>query len=322
SLAWRIARFHCLDNTRGEPPCFEPDEVVRADAALTAEGAVDGSLRLTEQGEVIAARYADPSLARRSLEALVAATIEASLPTAGDDAVPAEFVAALDELATISHRHYRGLVYETPGFAQLFRQMTPINEIASLNIGSRPASRTASDRIEDLRAIPWVFSWSQCRVMLPGWFGAGAAFSEWTQGHPDRHQLMVRMATEWPFFRSVLSNMGMVLAKTDLAIARRYQALVDDVALAERVMGEIASEHARCLEWLQQLTGAGPLADNPTLARSIRDRFPYLDPLNHLQVDLLRTFRAGAHGNGDDDLVSRAIQLTINGLATGLRNSG
>ena len=285
-------------------------------------GAVDGSLRLTEQGEVIAARYADPSLARRSLEALVAATIEASLPALNDAPVPQEFVDALDELAEISYRHYRGLVYETPGFVQLFRQLTPINEIATLNIGSRPASRTASDRIEDLRAIPWVFSWSQCRVMLPGWFGAGTAFAEWTRDHPERCELMVRMAREWPFFRSVLSNMGMVLAKTDLAIAARYQALVDDAALAERVMAEIAAEHARCLDWLERLTGGGPLADNPTLARSIRDRFPYLDPLNHLQVDLLRRFRFGAHGEGDDDLVSRAIQLTINGLATGLRNSG
>jgi phosphoenolpyruvate carboxylase len=292
-------------------------------------GAVDGSLRLTEQGEVIAARYADASLARRSLEALVAATIEASLPQPessgtgnGTGSVPAEFTAALDELAALSHRHYRGLVYETPGFVGLFRQMTPITEIASLNIGSRPASRTASDRIEDLRAIPWVFSWSQCRVMLPGWYGTGAAFSEWSQGRPDREQLMVRMAREWPFFRSMLSNMGMVLAKTDLAIAARYQQLADDTALAERVMTELSTEHARCLDWLQRLTGGGPLADNPTLARSIRDRFPYLDPLNHLQVELLRTFRSGTHPAGDRDLVSRAIQLTINGLATGLRNSG
>ena len=285
-------------------------------------GAVNGSLRLTEQGEVIAARYADPSLARRSLEALVAATIEASLGTPDAGEPPAEFLDAMAQLAEISHRRYRRLVYETPGFVSVFRQMTPLSEIASLNIGSRPSSRTASDRIEDLRAIPWVFSWSQCRVMLPGWFGAGTAFEEWAGNEPERAALLRRMANEWPFFTSVLSNMGMVLAKTDLGIAARYQQLAEDQAVAAEVMGQIATEHALCLSWLHRLTGGGPLADNPTLARSISDRFPYLDPLNHLQVDLLRRFREGADDDGDAELVSRAIQLTINGLAAGLRNSG
>jgi phosphoenolpyruvate carboxylase len=278
-------------------------------------GAVNGSLRLTEQGEVIAARYADPSLARRSLEALVAATIEASLGTPDTGEPPAEFLDAMAQLAEISHRRYRRLVYETPGFVSVFRQMTPLSEIASLNIGSRPASRTASDRIEDLRAIPWVFSWSQCRVMLPGWFGAGTAFEEWVGDEPDRAALLRRMAAEWPFFTSVLSNMGMVLAKSDLG-----ELLV--ASGDAEVMGQIATEHALCLGWLQRLTDGGPLADNPTLARSISDRFPYLDPLNHLQVDLLRRFRDGADDDGDAELVSRAIQLTINGLAAGLRNSG
>jgi len=281
-------------------------------------GAVDGSLRLTEQGEVIAARYADASLARRSLEALVAATIEASLPGGDETEPPPEFLDAMSALSEISLRHYRALVYGTPGFVQLFRQMTPINEIATLNIGSRPASRTSSDRIEDLRAIPWVFSWSQCRVMLPGWFGAGTAFAEWADGSPERAALLARMNDEWPFFRSVLSNMGMVLAKTDLGIAARYAELADDQEFASQVMAEIGAEHERCRQWLRRLTGAGPLADNPTLARSISDRFPYLDPLNHLQVDLLRRLRRGDR----DELVSRGIQLTINGLATGLRNSG
>ncbi len=280
-------------------------------------GAVDGSLRLTEQGEVIAARYADAALARRSLEALVAATVEASLASDHRD-VPAEFLIAMDELARLSLQHYRDLVYGTDGFPQLFRQITPIDEIAQLNIGSRPASRTKSDRIEDLRAIPWVFSWSQCRIMLPGWYGTGSACATWAVGDAARIALLQRMAREWPFFQSVLSNMGMVLAKTDLGIAARYRDLSSDAALAGAVFTRIADEHARCVNWLQQITGAGPLAENPTLARSISDRFPYLDPLNHLQVDLLRRYRAGDH----DDLVSRAIQLTINGLATGLRNSG
>jgi len=281
-------------------------------------GAVDGSVRLTEQGEVIAARYADPSLARRSLEALVAATVEASLPGPGPDDTPPEFATAMRDLAALSLQHYRGLVYDTPGFADLFRQITPINEISSLNIGSRPAARTTTGRIEDLRAIPWVFSWSQCRIMLPGWFGAGAAFEAWSAGSPERVDLLERMNREWPFFRSVLSNMGMVLAKSDLGIASRYAALADDAEFAQAVLTRLTDEHQRCLQWLQRLTGGGPLADNPTLARSISDRFPYLDPLNHLQVDLLRRHRGGEAS----ELMSRGIQLTINGLASGLRNSG
>ena len=316
----RLRFFHGRGGTvgRGGGPSY---------LAILAQprGAVDGSLRLTEQGEVIAARYADASLARRSLEALVAATIEASLPRTEQHDPPAEFITAMDEMAALSLRHYRSLVYETPGFVKLFREMTPINEIAMLNIGSRPASRTQSDRIEDLRAIPWVFSWSQCRIMLPGWYGTGTAFAEWVGSSPEREALLARMAREWPFFRSVMSNMGMVLAKTDLGIAARYRDLASDDRLAHHVFDQITAEHSVCLDWLQRITGGGPLADNPTLARSISDRFPYLDPLNHLQLDLLRRFRADA-AKADDDpdsqLVSRAIQLTINGLAAGLRNSG
>jgi len=346
----RLRFFHGRGGTvgRGGGPSY---------LAILAQphGAVDGSLRLTEQGEVIAARYADASLARRSLEALVAATIEASLPRTELHDPPPEFITAMDEMAALSLSHYRSLVYHTTGFVQLFREMTPINEIATLNIGSRPASRTPSDRIEDLRAIPWVFSWSQCRIMLPGWYGTGTAFAEWVGTSPEREALLARMAREWPFFRSVMSNMGMVLAKTDLGIAARYRDLASDEELAHIVFERISAEHALCLDWLQRITGGGPLADNPTLARSISDRFPYLDPLNHLQLDLLRRYRANAAKAGDDtvapndvapndvapndvapndvdphdvdphdtsELVSRAIQLTINGLAAGLRNSG
>ena len=336
----RLRFFHGRGGTvgRGGGPSY---------LAILAQphGAVDGSLRLTEQGEVIAARYADASLARRSLEALVAATIEASLPRTELHDPPPEFITAMDEMAELSLSHYRSLVYHTTGFVQLFREMTPINEIATLNIGSRPASRTPSDRIEDLRAIPWVFSWSQCRIMLPGWYGTGTAFAEWVGTSSEREALLARMAREWPFFRSVMSNMGMVLAKTDLGIAARYRDLASDEELAHIVFERISAEHALCLDWLQRITGGGPLADNPTLARSISDRFPYLDPLNHLQLDLLRRYRANAAKAGDDtvapndvapndvdphdvdphdtsELVSRAIQLTINGLAAGLRNSG
>jgi phosphoenolpyruvate carboxylase len=307
----RLRLFHGRGGTvgRGGGPSYE---------AIVAQppGSVDACLRITEQGEMVTARYADRALARRSLEALVAATIEATLlPHAS--AAP-EHEAAMDELSAIALSTYRDLVYETDGFVDVFRAMTPIGEIAQLNIGSRPASRTASNRIEDLRAIPWVFSWSQCRVMLPGWYGAGSAFEQWVGDDPSRAQQLREMYERWPFFRTVLSNMGMVLAKTDLEIATSYRDLVPDAALARTVFDRIAREHERSVRWVERISNAPLLGDNPTLARSIRNRFPYLDPLNRLQVELLRRYRDG----DPDERVQRGILLTLNGLATGLRNSG
>jgi len=280
-------------------------------------GAVDATLRLTEQGEVIAARYANRDLARRSLEALVSAAAEATVGAGGSTADPT-FVEIMDALADASLDVYRGLVYGDPDFVRVFRSFTPIGEIAMLNIGSRPASRTASDRIEDLRAIPWVFSWSQCRIMLPGWYGAGSAFAAWAGDDVDRLAELRRMHRTWPVFRTMMSNMGMVLAKSDLTIARRYASLVTDRVAGERVLSAIAAEHERSVQWVESITEAPLLGDNPTLARSIRNRFPYLDPLHELQVHLLQRYRAG----DQDEAIARGIQLTINGIAAGLRNSG
>jgi phosphoenolpyruvate carboxylase len=277
---------------------------------------VDGTLRVTEQGEVIAARYADRDQARRSLEALVSATAIASA-TARSPVAPPEFTAMMDTLSLASFSAYRTLVYETPGFVGLFRSITPIREISTLNIGSRPASRTASDRIDDLRAIPWVFSWSQCRILLPGWYGAASAFAE-VAADDEGVALLQRMHREWPYFRTVLSNMSMVLAKSDLGIARRYLTLAVDAAVAETVFGRLTAEHTQLIDWLTRVTGGPLLADNPSLARSIRNRFPYLDPLHTLQVQMLRRLRGG----DDDPQVVRTIQLTLNGIAAGLRNSG
>jgi phosphoenolpyruvate carboxylase len=311
----RLRFFHGRGGTvgRGGGPSY--------DAVLAQPpGAVDGSLRLTEQGEVIAAKFADPLMARRNLEALVAATLEASAGAAGPAGEEGRYHEVMSELAVTARRAYRHLVYETPGFVDWFRAATPIQEVAELNIGSRPASRKASTRIEDLRAIPWVFSWSQCRIMLPGWYGAGTAFERWLAGGGQEGLALLReMYERWPFFRTVLANMGMVLAKSDLGIAARYRDLVPDAELRHAVFDAIAAEHARTLRALLAITGAtSPLVDNPSLARSVRNRFPYLDPLNHLQVELLRRWRAGDRG----DQVKRAIHLSINGLATGLRNSG
>ena len=288
------------------------------DAVLAQpRGAVNGSLRITEQGEVIAARYADREQARRSLEALVSATTIATADGAADTIEDPAFSEAMDALAAASLRAYRQLVYQTPGFVELFHAITPIREIGTLNIGSRPASRTATGRIEDLRAIPWVFSWSQCRILLPGWFGAGTAFDAWATD--DSHaELLRRMYREWPFFRTVISNMGMVLAKSDLGIAAQYLTLAPDRGVADAVFAHITHEHARSIWWVERISGAPLLGDNPSLARSIRNRFPYLDPLHALQTRLLSQLRAG----NDDPRLVRIIQLTLNGIAAGLRNSG
>jgi phosphoenolpyruvate carboxylase len=280
---------------------------------------VQGELRLTEQGEVIAAKYANRDIGRRNLEALFAATVRA---TYDDEPVAAhgDFHAAMDELSAEAMRAYRDLVYATPGFVEYFRATTPINEISELNIGSRPASRTSSRRIEDLRAIPWVFSWAQCRVMLPGWYGFGSAVRSFVarRGEPGR-ALLARMAREWLFFGGMLSNLDMLLAKADLSVAAGYKELSGDAAAADRIFGRIRGEFEATRGALFEITGAaGFLEANPALARSIRNRFPYLDPLNHLQIELLKRHRAGAADEG----VRRGIHISINGLAAGLRNSG
>jgi phosphoenolpyruvate carboxylase len=307
----RLRLFHGRGGTvgRGGGPAYE---------AILAQppGSVDGQLRITEQGEMVAAKYSHPASARRNIETLVAATLEASGRAGGElGADTQRFTAAMDRLADEALHAYRSLVYDEPAFAGFFAAITPIGEIATLNVGSRPASRTGSGRIEDLRAIPWVFGWTQCRVMLPGWYGAGHAFESF-----DDLDLLRDMYERWPFFRSVLGNMGMVLAKVDLHIGERYaRALVHDVGVRDRIMARIADEHRRSTDWHARVTGSSdPLADNPTLARSIRNRFPYLDPLHVMQIELLRRHRAGDH----DPLVERGIQLTINSIATGIRNSG
>jgi phosphoenolpyruvate carboxylase len=281
---------------------------------------VQGAVRVTQQGEMIAAEYSDPEHASRGLEALVAAAMEATVP-AGDDlgADASSYHEVMEELAGIAFRAYQDLVYATPGFVAWFRAATPIGEISELNIGSRPPSRRPSERIEDLRAIPWVFSWSQCRVMLPGWYGVGTALETWAGEDSGRWELLAEMHRRWPWWRSVLANLGMVMAKVDLGIGERYAELVPDPELRQRVWEAIVAEHGRTLRAVARVTGeVEPLASDPALARSLRNRLPYLDPLNHLQVSLLRRRRS----SGRERAVRSGIQMTLNGLATGLRNSG
>jgi phosphoenolpyruvate carboxylase len=283
-------------------------------------GAVQGAIRITEQGEVIASKYSNPELGRRNLETLAAATLEATLLQPETAEPQPEYLAAMEYLSIEAYRAYRDLVYETDGFEDFFRESTVIGEIANLNIGSRPSSRRASGRIEDLRAIPWVFSWAQCRLMLPGWYGFGSAVRAWLDTRPSGGMALLQaMYREWPFFQMLLSNMDMVLAKSDIAIASRYAELVADSGLRDRVFSRLRAEWQTVVDALLTIIGQQSLLEsNPLLARSIRNRFPYLDPLNHMQIELLKRYRAG---DTDDDVVT-GIHLTINGIAAGLRNSG
>ncbi len=287
-------------------------------------GTVNGQIRLTEQGEVIASKYANPEIGRRNLETLVAATLEATLlhPT---KSAPSSFLDAAALISEASLKAYRKLVYETPGFTDYFFSATPIREIAELNIGSRPASRKATRAIEDLRAIPWSFSWGQCRMALPGWCGFGTAIEDFLADgeRAQRALLLQRMHKQWPFFRTLLSNLDMVLAKSDLRIAARYVELVEDKAVAKRIFALLRAEWQRANNALALITGeTDRLQSNPALARSIAHRFPYLDPLNHLQVELMRRYRNRREGQEGVDRLQRGIHLSINGIAAGLRNTG
>jgi phosphoenolpyruvate carboxylase len=318
----QLRMFHGRGGTvgRGGGPSYQ---------AILAQppGTVRGQIRLTEQGEVIGSKYANPVIGRRNLETLVAATLEATLLQATKPA-PKRFLAAAAQLSEHSMAAYRALVYETEGFSDYFFSATPLREITELNIGSRPASRKATQAIEDLRAIPWGFSWGQCRLTLPGWFGFGAAVNAFVHGIDDaagaaqvkeRTALLQTMQKHWPFFQTLLSNMDMVMAKSDLALAARYAELVPDVRLRKRIFQAIDAEWHRTADALALITGNKQrLAGNPALQRSIHHRFPYIDPLHHLQVELVRRYRSGQ----TDERVQRGIHISINGIAAGLRNTG
>ncbi|MEI7763218.1 MAG: phosphoenolpyruvate carboxylase [Comamonadaceae bacterium] len=314
----RLRMFHGRGGTvgRGGGPSYQ---------AILAQppGTVRGQIRLTEQGEVIGSKYANPEIGRRNLETLVAATLEATLLQATRSA-STSFLDAAAELSESSMAAYRKLVYETPGFSQYFFDSTPIREIAELNIGSRPASRKGTNSIEDLRAIPWGFSWGQCRLTLPGWFGFGSAVEQFLHqpsaaSAKKQLQLLRQMYQDWPFFNTLLSNIDMVMAKSDLALARRYAELVTDARLRKSIFQVIEFEWHSTANALARITGDRQrLTHNAALQRSIRHRFPYIDPLHHLQVELVRRYRSGQ----TDARIQRGIHISINGIAAGLRNTG
>ncbi|HEX7791362.1 MAG TPA: phosphoenolpyruvate carboxylase, partial [Afipia sp.] len=311
----RLRLFHGRGGSvgRGGGPSYD---------AILAQpgGAVNGQIRITEQGEIISSKYSNAEVGRHNLEILAAATLEASLLQPKHSAPRDEYIAAMEELSNLAYAAYRDLVYGTEGFEDYFWASTVISEISTLNIGSRPASRTKTRRIEDLRAIPWVFSWAQCRLMLPGWYGFGSAVDQWVAQNPEKGiAFLQELYREWPFFQTLLSNMDMVLSKSSIAIASRYADLVPDEKLRNSIFGRIRSEWHNSIETLLTIMGHDRLLQgNPLLERSIRNRFPYLDPLNHVQVELLQAHRA----QGADEQVLRGIQLTINGISAGLRNSG
>lgn len=311
----RMRLFHGRGGTigRGGGPSHE---------AIMAQpvGTVQGALRLTEQGEIISAKYSEPSIARLNVESLVTATIAATIYDVEGISDKTQAYKILSELSDIAYRTYRQLVHDTPGFVDYFTQSTPLSEIGELNIGSRPSSRKSTTNISDLRAIPWVMSWSLSRVMLPGWYGVGTACEQWIKDATEEKITILRdLYRQWPFFRTVMSNMGQVLAKVDLGLASHYAQLVEDEKLRHTIFDAISTEYRKTVAMYCAIVESDDLLhDNPQLKQSMFNRFPYLEPLHHLQVDLLRRYRS----KDPDPTIKSGILLTMNGLATALRNSG
>lgn len=296
-------------------------------------GSIGGRLKITEQGEVIAARYSDEEIAARNLEQIVHAVLLSgakSTETADIFATHPEWSEAMDALSATAFQSYRALVYEDKDFVRFFQQATPVGELSQLNIGSRPPKRTASDRIQDLRAIPWVFSWMQSRVTLPGWYGIGKAVQTFIAQNETHLGLLQTMYKEWPFFAAMIDNAQMSLAKADMDIAARYAGLVTDAELSQRIFGKIKAEHDLCIQTICAVTRQTALLDNsPRLQRSITLRNPYVDPLSYLQVELLKRLRALPAGDelSDEQRDNRrdlraAVLLSVNGIAAGLKNTG
>jgi phosphoenolpyruvate carboxylase len=301
-------------------------------------GLIDGHIRITEQGEVLSTRYQDPELARRHLEQVAYGVLLATHRARVPARVPPTWVAAMDAIAEYGFEAYRELVHDDADFLTFWAQATPIAEISALKVGSRPAFRRQTRSVGDLRAIPWVFSWMQSRFVLPGWYGLGSALHRMMSHGPDERALLQTMYREWPFFQTTLDNAQESLTKADMGIASLYATLVEDGRVRERVSALIKAEFDRTCEVIMNITGQVALLDNePTLQRSIRLRNPYVDPLNYIQVEMIRRLRdmkraAGVAGNPEAEhawseqpavlAIRRVIDLTINGVSAGLRNTG
>ncbi|HEU5229597.1 MAG TPA: phosphoenolpyruvate carboxylase, partial [Ktedonobacteraceae bacterium] len=304
---------------------------------------VNGRLRITEQGEMLSFKYGLHEIAIRNMELVVAGVVQASM---SDEEISearvhphpsAAWLATMERLSASAHGRYRQLIYDDPGFLSFFEQATPILELGWLNIGSRPARRTKGRGVEDLRAIPWVFSWMQSRYVLPSWYGVGGALEEYISEEPARLAQLTQMYREWPFLRAFLDNLQMTLSKADMHIAQHYATLVDDEALRQRISQDIQQEYEYTKRLVTQIVGGKELLDTaPVLQQSIRRRNPYVDPLSYFQVVLLRRLRALGGPLMPDHLdqiqasaeenerarLTYAVLLTINGVAAGLRNTG
>jgi len=283
-------------------------------------GTLHGQIKVTDQGEMISDRYLDPRTAHRHLEQVVNAVLRAGFPGMARHPEP-EWVAAMERMAETARTVYRSLVYEDPDFLIYFRNATPVAEFNRLRIGSRPVSRRKSDRIEDLRAIPWVFSWMQSRHTLPGWFGLGSALEEFAEADPNHLHLLRTMYRHWPFFTTLLDNAQMIMLKADMNIARAYAGLVPDQQLAARIFQQIENEFRRTERMICQITEQNDLlAHQPVLQRAIRQRNPYIDPLSFIQIELLKRLRAAPPEEQVE--LETVLLMSINGIAAGLKNTG
>jgi len=283
-------------------------------------GTLHGQIKVTDQGEMISDRYLDPRTAHRHLEQVVNAVLRAGFPGMARHPEPV-WVAAMGRMAETARTVYRSLVYEDPDFLIYFRNATPVAEFNRLRIGSRPVSRRKSDRIEDLRAIPWVFSWMQSRHTLPGWFGLGSALEEFAEADPNHLHLLRTMYRHWPFFTTLLDNAQMIMLKADMNIARAYAGLVPDQQLAARIFQQIENEFRRTERMICQITEQNDLlAHQPVLQRAIRQRNPYIDPLSFIQIELLKRLRAAPPEEQVE--LETVLLMSINGIAAGLKNTG
>ena len=291
-------------------------------------GLIDGRLRITEQGEVLSTRYHDPDLARRHLEQVTYGVLLASEQARRERDTPQEWIDAMERISELGAQAYEKLVHHDAEFLRFWEQATPIAEISGLKFGSRPAFRRQTRTVADLRAIPWVFSWMQSRTVLPGWYGIGSALQALLSEGEEMRELLAQMYREWTFFQAMLDNAQMSMSKADLNIARLYASLVEDEALRARVFGIIEGEFERTVDAILAICGCDELMSNdPVLSRSIRLRNPYVDPLNYIQVDMIRRLRALLKENPapDDPRLTElrsVIELTINGVSAGLRNTG
>jgi phosphoenolpyruvate carboxylase len=284
-----------------------------------------GGVKITEQGEVLSSRYSLQPIAYRSLEQATSALITAAVQARNPQMHPQEpewsrIMALISENA---QRKYQDLIFRDPDFLTFFKESTPLPEIGELNIGSRPSKRKNSDRFEDLRAIPWVFSWTQSRYLLPAWYAAGTGLQSFVQGKAENLNTLKQMYEEWPYFRSMIDSLQMALAKADLLIAKEYGRMIKDQKVADRIFSLIEQEFDLTSDLILQISGQQEILDNvPVIQESIRLRNPYVDPLSYLQVELLSELRTLRDKNEDDAVLLREVLLTINGIAAGLRNTG